>query len=95
VEQARREFKEDIATLAKAGRVRHRREIWFANLTVAAKILPEPRLALRRLICQQPPRSTANLARLARRRPAFSSPSSGTEPHRVPRHPSHSHRPLL
>ncbi len=67
VEQARREFKEDVATLARAGRVRHRREIWFANLTAAAKILTEQRLALLRLICQQPPRSTADLARVARR----------------------------
>ena len=67
VEQARREFKEDVATLERGGRVRRQREIWFANLNDAAKALSERRLALLRLLCQKRPRSEADLARLAGR----------------------------
>ena len=67
VEQARREFKEDVATLERGGRVRRQREIWFANLNDAAKALSERRLALLRLLCQKQPRSEADLARLAGR----------------------------
>ena len=66
VEQARREFKEDVATLERGGRVRRQREIWFANLHDAAKALSERRLALLRLLCQKRPRSEADLAQRAR-----------------------------
>lgn len=67
VEHARREFKEDLVVAAKGGRLRRRREIWFANLEEAARILTEQRLALLRLVSQKQPRSTADLARMAHR----------------------------
>jgi len=69
VEQARREFKEDLAVATKGRRLRRRREIWFANLGEAAKTLTDQRLALLRLVCQEQPRSIAGLARLAHRSP--------------------------
>jgi predicted transcriptional regulator len=67
VEQARREFKEDLAVVTKGSRLRHRREIWFASLGDAAKTLTEQRLALLRLLSEEQPRSITDLARMAHR----------------------------
>jgi predicted transcriptional regulator len=67
VEEARRELREDLVTIARGGRVRRRRELWFPSLSEAAAALTDRRLGLLRLIADRQPRSTAQLARLARR----------------------------
>jgi predicted transcriptional regulator len=67
IQRARRELREDLATLERGERVRRPREIWFSTLNDAAKTLSERRLDLLRLLHQKRPHSEVELARLAKR----------------------------